>query len=279
LKKLAEQTTEKGTTLPDKEDTPEQDNPSHEAPSDAVPLPATAPHHSTRARCVPIADDDAHYEVTSYGYNAPNVNTPVGVTTTTTLSQVNKAEIDKDPQTYKEAISRPDATQWQIACAEELDVFRQMKLYEIVDKPTDRKVVDSKWVFRLKRGPDGEIEKHKARVVVKGFTQIEGLDYDETFAPVVKFTSIRILLAITAHNDLEIQQIDIKTAFLNGELKEEIYLKPPPGANIDKALIWCLLTPLYGLKQAGRQWSEGTCTIHCNRFCEVGSRPQHLLMR
>jgi hypothetical protein len=130
-----------------------------------------------------------------------------------------------------------DATQWQIACAEELDVFRQMKLYEIVDKPTDRKVVDSKWVFQLKRGPDGEIGKHKACIVAKGFTQIEDLDYDETFAPVVKFTSICIRLAITTHNDLEIHQIDIKTAFLNGELKEEIYLKPPPGANIDKALV------------------------------------------
>jgi hypothetical protein len=137
LKEPAEQTAENGTTLPDKEDAPEQDNPSHEAPPDAVPLPATTPCRSTRARCVPITDDDTHYEVTSYGHNAPNVNTPVGVTTTTTLSQVNKAKIDKNPQTYKEAMSHPDATQWQIACAEELDIFRRMKLYEIVDKPTD----------------------------------------------------------------------------------------------------------------------------------------------
>jgi hypothetical protein len=83
----------------------------------------------------------------SYGHNAPNVNTPVGVTTTTTLSQVNKAKIDKDPQTYKAAMSHPDATQWQIACAEELDIFRWMKLYEIVDKLTNQKVVASKWVF------------------------------------------------------------------------------------------------------------------------------------
>jgi hypothetical protein len=266
LKEPAEQTAEKGTTLPDKEDAPEQDNPSHEAPPDAVPLPATTPHRSTRARHVPIADDDTRYEVTSYGHNAPNVNTPVGITTTTTLLQVNKAEIDENPQTYKEAMSCPDATQWQIACAEELDIFRQMKLYEIVDKPTNRKVVDSKWVFQLKRGPDGEIEKHKARVVAKGFTQIKGLDYDETFAPIVKFTSICILLAITAHNDLEIHQIDIKTAFLNGEIKEEIYLEPPPGANVNKALIWRLLKPLYGLKQAERQWYQ---KVHA-KFTAIG---------
>jgi hypothetical protein len=96
--------------------------------------------------------------------------------------------------------------------------------------------------------------------------QIEGLDYDEKFAPIVKFTSIRILLTITAHNDLEIHQIDIKTAFLNGELKEEIYLKPPPGAVVDKALVWRLLKPLYGLKQARRQWYQ---KVHA-KFTAIG---------
>jgi hypothetical protein len=87
-------------------------------------------------------------------------------------------------------MSCPDAAQWKIACAEELDVFRHMKLYEVVERLPDHKVGDSKWVFKLKRGPDGTIAKHKAHVVAKGFTQIEGLNYDETFAPVVKFTTI-----------------------------------------------------------------------------------------
>jgi hypothetical protein len=113
-------------------------------------------------------------------------------------------------------MSCPDAAQWQIACTEELDIFRRMKLYEVVEKPPNRKVVDSKWVFKLKRGPDGTIAKHKACIIAKGFTQTEGLDYDETFAPVVKFTTIQLLLAISAHLDLEIHQVDIKTAFLNG---------------------------------------------------------------
>jgi hypothetical protein len=131
-----------------------------------------------------------------------------------------------------------------------------MKLYEVVDHPTNCKVIDSKWVFKLKRGPDGEIAKHKACVVAKGYTQIEGLDYDEMFAPVVKFTMIQVLLAISAHLDLKIHQVNIKTAFLNGELKKEIYLKPPPGSNVDKTLVWRLLKPLYGLKQAGRQWYQ-----------------------
>jgi hypothetical protein len=84
--------------------------------------------------------------------------------------------------------------------------------------------VDSKWIFQLKRGPNGEIEKHKVRIVIKGLTQIEGPDYNKTFASVVKFASICTLLAITTYNDLEIHQIDIKTTFLNSELKEETYL-------------------------------------------------------
>jgi hypothetical protein len=103
-------------------------------------------------------------------------------------------------------------------------------------------------------------------VVAKGFTQIEGLNYNETFAPIVIYTSIHILLAITTYNDLEICQIDIKTTFLNSELKEEIYLKPPPGANIDKALVWHLLKPLYGLKQARRQWYQ---KVHA-QFTAIG---------
>jgi hypothetical protein len=92
--------------------------------------------------------------------------------------------------------------------------------------------------IKLKRGPDGTIAKHKAHVVAKGFTQTEGINYDETFAPVVKFTTIQLLLTISAHLDLEIHQVDIKTAFLNGELTEEIYLKPPQGANVDKSFVW-----------------------------------------
>ena len=190
----------------------------------------------------------------------------MGAAITTTVSKVNRAKIDEDPPTYKAAMSHPDAAQWQIACAEELETFKRMKLYETVDKPTDQKIVDSKWVFRLKRGPDGEIEKHKARVVAKGFTQVEGLNYDKTFAPVVKFTSIHILLTIAAYNDLKIHQVNIKTAFLNGELKEEIYLRLPPRANVNKALVWRLLKPLYGLKQAGRQWYQ---EVHA-QFTKIG---------
>jgi hypothetical protein len=134
----------------------------------------------------PICDDDERYSITSY---TPKVNEAANAPITTS-SQANRTTLDEDPPSYRDTMSRPDAAQWQIACAEELDVFRRMKLYEVVEKPPDRKVVDSKWVFKLKRGPDSTITKHKAHVVAKGFTQTKGLDYDETFAPVVKFTTI-----------------------------------------------------------------------------------------
>jgi Reverse transcriptase (RNA-dependent DNA polymerase) len=164
------------------------------------------------------------------------------------------ATSDEDPLTYQQAMNGADATEWLAACAEELSSFEKLNVYEVVDRPSDRKVVDSKWVFKTKRGPDGEIVKHKARLVAKGFTQVPGLDYDETFAPVVKFATIRVLLAYAAHYDLEIHQIDVKTAFLHGNLKEEIYLKCPAGYDVGPNKVWKLRKSIYGLKQASREW-------------------------
>jgi hypothetical protein len=107
-----------------------------------------------------------------------------------------------------------------------------MSVYKVVPHPKGKNVVGSKWVFRIKRGPDGAILKHKARVVAQGFTQIEGVNYDETFAPVAKLASLRTILAIAAELDLEVHQMDVKSAYLNGELKEDIYMKPPPGFEV-----------------------------------------------
>jgi hypothetical protein len=201
-------------------------------------------------RHAPIQDDDERFERTSYSKNTTN---SVGEAAT---ARANRANISDEPPTYEAAMSSPEAAQWQIACTEELQSLQDMKVYEEVPRPPDRKIVDSRWTFKLKRGPEGLIERFKGRVVTKGYTQVEGLDYDEMFAPVVNFTSIHTLLALAAHLDLEIHQVDIKTAFLNGKLNEEIYLRPPPGANTDKSLVWHLHRPLYRLKQSSRQWYQ-----------------------
>jgi Reverse transcriptase (RNA-dependent DNA polymerase) len=122
--------------------------------------------------------------------------------------------------------------------------------------PKGRKVVGSKWVFRIKRGPDGAIQKYKARVVAQGFTQVENIDYDETFAPVAKFASLRTILAIAAKEDLEVHQMDVKSAYLNGVLKEEIFMEPPPGFDVPKGMVLRLVKAVYGTKQGGRVWYE-----------------------
>jgi len=164
--------------------------------------------------------------------------------------------LDSEPFTYSDALGRPDADLWLGAMAIELNTFKEIGLYQEVEALPDRKIIDSKWVFKIKRGPNGEIDKYKARLVAKGYTQIEGLNYTDMFAPVTKFTTIRSLLALAAQHDLEVHQIDVKAAFLNGELDEEIYLRPPPGFRNDPKVVWRLLRALYSLKQASKAWYD-----------------------
>lgn len=132
--------------------------------------------------------------------------------------------------------------------------FVKIGLYEEVPRPPDRKIIDSKWVYKVKRGPSGNIDKYKARLVAKGFSQVYGVDYTETFAPVAKFSTIRLLLALAARYNLEIHQMDVKSAFLNGKLEEEVYLRPPPGFRDSSDMVWRLHRALYGLKQAPKSW-------------------------
>jgi hypothetical protein len=125
-------------------------------------------------RRAPIQDDDEHFECTSYGKNTTN---SVGETTT---AQVNRAEISDEPPTYKAAMSSLEAAQWQIMCMEELQSLQDMKVYKEVPRPPDHKIIDSKWTFKLKQGPEGLIERYKGRVIAKGYTQVKGLDYYPT---------------------------------------------------------------------------------------------------
>ncbi|WVZ01479.1 hypothetical protein V8G54_027548 [Vigna mungo] len=159
-----------------------------------------------------------------------------------------------EPRSYKEALDSSDRHLWQGAMEEELEALKKNNTWRLVDLPKGKKVIGSKWIFKKKEAtPGGEKARYKARLVAKGFTQIEGVDYHEIFAPVVKHCSVRVLMAIVAHCNLHLEQLDVRTAFLHGDLEETIYMKQPDGFAVDDRV--CLLQKsLYGLKQSPRQW-------------------------
>ncbi|GMP34292.1 hypothetical protein CsSME_00007220 [Camellia sinensis var. sinensis] len=136
---------------------------------------------------------------------------------------------EMEPKNLKEALSSPASKEWSTAMEEEIESMKKNHVWDLVDLPLGRKTIGNKWVLKIKRKADGSIERYKARLVAKGYPQREGVDYEETFSPVVRFASIRLILAIVAQLDLELYQMDVKTAFLNGELDEEIYMDQPEG--------------------------------------------------
>ena len=147
-----------------------------------------------------------------------------------------------------------DSEKWQEAMNSEMDSMYSNKVWNLVDAPEGIVPIGCKWIFKKKIGVDGKVETYKARLVAKGYRQRQGVDYDETFSPVTMLKSIRILLAIAAHYDYEIWQMDVKTVFLNGNLEEEVYMMQPEGFvsknYLDK--VCRLLRSIYGLKQASR---------------------------
>ncbi|CAH9062481.1 unnamed protein product [Cuscuta epithymum] len=164
---------------------------------------------------------------------------------------------DGEPESFQEAVSHKDKEKWLIAMQDELESLQKNQTYEIVELPKGKKALRNKWVFKLKKDANGQVVKHKARLVVKGFQQKKGIDFDEIFAPVVKMTSIRIILGLAASMNLELEQMDVKTAFLHEDLKEEIYMQQPEGfENSNDNFVCKLSKSLYGLKQAPRQWNK-----------------------
>ena len=156
-----------------------------------------------------------------------------------------------EPRSYKEAAQSPHRAQWERAMQEELDSIKASNTYTLVPLPAGRQTIGCKWVFKIKRHADGSIDRFKARLVAKGYSQQYGLDFTETFAPVVRFSSLRAILAIAAAADYDIHQMDVKTAFLNGDLAEDIYMEQPDGycaAGSEANHVWKLNKSLYGLK-------------------------------
>ncbi|GAX85913.1 hypothetical protein CEUSTIGMA_g13329.t1 [Chlamydomonas eustigma] len=162
----------------------------------------------------------------------------------------------EEPDTITEAMDSPQAEEWRLAMTEEMASLMKNGTWKLVDCPLIGVTpVPVKWVFKVKRDSSGNIERFKARLVAKGFKQREGIDYNEVYAPVSKHTTLRALLSLVATEDLELQQLDVKTAFLNGVLEEEIYMVQPPGFEEGGKNVVCKLEKaLYGLKQAPRAW-------------------------
>jgi len=197
---------------------------------------------------LPIRDDNPRYSITSYSQPCPT-------------EQANIVLTDKtdDPQSYNKAMVRSDATEWDAACKDKIHNFQQMGVYNIVLQPKGCKVVGSKWVLCIKHGPDGQVQKYKAHIITQGFTQVEGLDYDQTFAPVIKLSTFCAILTIAVQQNLTIHQMDIKAAYLNGKLKEEIYMEAPPGLEIPEGMVLQLNWAVYSTKQGGRVWYKDMC--------------------
>ena len=135
----------------------------------------------------------------------------------------------QDPTSYNEALIDRDVEFWKKAMNQEMESMYSNKVWELVEAPNGVKPIGCKWIYKRKRGVDGRVETFKARLVAEGFTQKEGINYEETFSPVAMLKSIRILLSIAAVLDYEIWQMDVKTAFLNGHLEENIYMQQPDG--------------------------------------------------
>jgi len=146
---------------------------------------------------------------------------------------------------------------WRKAMEAELESIEENNTWMLSELPKNQQAIGLKWVFKVKRDPSGSIVKYKARLFAKGYAQIEGVDYEEVFAPVARMETVKVLLALAAHGNWEIHHMDVKSAFLNGVLLEEVYVKQTPGF-INKECagkVFKLNKALYGLKQAPRAWN------------------------
>jgi transposase InsO family protein len=165
-----------------------------------------------------------------------------------------------EPKTLAEALQRPDGDQYLESAIEEVRAHLENGTWKVVRLPKGKRAIGSRWVFKIKRTADGSIERYKGRIVAKGYAQREGIDYTETFAPTARFGALRTVIALAAIEDMELESVDISTAFLNGEIDAEVYMQKPEGVEIPgfEGPEWVLqlLKGLYGIKQGPRLWSQ-----------------------
>ena len=183
---------------------------------------------------------------------------------------------DSEPSTFEASQHHV----WRDAMMDEYHSIMKNDVWEIVPIPEGKSMVTSRWLYKLKHAADGSVEKYKARFVARGFSQVEGIDYDETFVSVAQYTFIKALISIAAEMGWKIHQMDVKTAFLNGIIQEEIYVEQPQGFEIHEreSHVCRLKKSLYGLKQAPRAWySRIDSYLQRMRFHKSEAEPKSLL--
>jgi hypothetical protein len=190
-----------------------------------------APRRSQRIRRLAITNDYEVYEIEEF-------------------------QMEDDPTLFEEVMRSDHSSKWLKAMEDEIKSMSTNKVLDLENIPKRAKIVGCKWIYKTKYDSQGNVEIFKARLVVKGFTQREWIDYNETFSPVLCKDSFRIIMTLIAHYDLKLHQMDVRTAFLNGDLDENFYMAQPKGFVIKgKENMGCRLKKsIYELKQASRQW-------------------------
>ncbi|CAM8965547.1 unnamed protein product [Rhodiola kirilowii] len=235
------------TTSEDSSDPPATSNPIHEP---VIPLRKSVRSHK------PPAWQKDYVVGSSYKTSPHSINKVLSYDHCSPAHKhfLGQVTLHKEPKTYSQAIKNP---LWEAAMNKEIQALEHNNTWSIAALPPHAHAIDCKWIFRIKYNSDGTIERYKARVVAKGYTQVEGIDYHDTFAPVAKMTTVRCLLAIAATKQWPVFQLDVDNAFLHGDLQEEVYMLTPPGfysAEKQQGLVCKLHKSIYGLKQASRQW-------------------------
>ena len=170
------------------------------------------------------------------------------------LAYCHNSSLVVEPSSYADAIQSEHCSQWQKAMEEEVDALKSNGTWQLVQRPKDKNVIPGKWVFKTKLSADGTLDRYKARYVAKGFKQVEGLDFHETFAPTCKPETLRLILALAPQQELHLNQMDVKSAYLHSSIEEEVYLEQPEGFSEGRNLVCKLNKSIYGLKQAARNW-------------------------
>jgi transposase InsO family protein len=241
--------------------TPRTPTPTATPPGTSTPTPARV-EHSPVEFATPLSHDeeriDAYHDGEPLRYRTmedllDDQSVP-GLAPRDLEAQLHLACEDGEPRSFAEAEGH---AAWRAAMQSEMDAIEKNRTWELADLPRGHRAITLKWVFKLKRDEAGAIVKHKARLVARGFLQQEGIDFDDAFAPVARMESVRLLLALAAQEGWRVHHMDVKSAFLNGDLQEEVYVHQPSGFAIPgkEGKVLRLRKALYGLRQAPRAWN------------------------